>query len=184
VLKLPPENKPQNVVKQFKKPNKKANMEIKLLDDILKYLLYIQKAEKPYHVGNNEIDSSFLNIEKNLFKSAILKLKNDNYIYFGNNVELKNINNFHIAGLVDLTLDGILFINSGGYQNHYNKLQIEQNLMSDLKSEQRRHSTALVNLNRWMVGLTIVVALGTLIAGLYYILEILAFFGVLTSQKN
>lgn len=159
-------------------------MEIKLLDDILKYLIYIQKAEKPYIVGSNKIDNSFINIDNNLFKSAILKLKNDNYIYFGNNVKLEIINNRTIAGLINMSFEGIMFINQGGYQSYYNKLQIEQNLMSDLKSEQRIHSSALVRLNRWMVGLTIFVAIGTLIAGVYYVLEILSFFGILTSQKN
>lgn len=154
-------------------------MEIKLLDDILKYLLHIQKAEKPYIVGLKPIDSSFIKIDNSFFKSAILKLLKDDYIYLGNNVELKNINNLSIAGLIEITFDGIIFINQGGYQNYYNKLLIEQNLISEIKDEQRRHSKALVHLNRWMVGLTIVVAIGTLIAAIYYLVEIFSFFGIL-----
>ncbi len=153
-------------------------MEIKLLDDILKYILHVQNAKKPYIIGSHDIDNSFLEINDSLFKSAILKLKNDNYIYFGKNVELRHVGNSNIAGLVEITISGILFINSGGYQNYYNKLQIEQNSMSDLKSEQRRHSASLVRLNRWLVVLTWVIAIGTFVAALYYLIEILKHFGI------
>ena len=96
-------------------------METKLLDDTLKYVLYIQKSEKPYRVGSQKTDSSFLELNEGLFKSTILKLKNDNYIYLKQNVKLKNIDN-----LIDITIDGILFINNGGYQNHYEKIRIKK----------------------------------------------------------
>jgi len=151
-------------------------MEIKLLDDILRYLIYIQKSEKPYIVNAKDIDLQFQDVNKQFFSSAIKKLVDDGYIYLEENVNLNYIKPTVIAGFCDITIDGILFIKIGGYENYYNKLQIEENLMSDLKSEQRRHSNSLVRLNRWLVILTLVIAVGTLVAALYYSIEILSFF--------
>ena len=152
-------------------------MEIKLLDDILKYLLYIQRAEKPYVVGSNPVDSSFIKIDNNLFKSAILKLQKDDYIYFGNNVELKNITNLHIAGLIEISFDGIIFINQGGYHQALKEAQRKENVYDDLQTEQKKQAISLLRLNRWLVFGAIVVAIDS-------ILNILIFFGVYFDTSN
>jgi len=58
------------------------------------------------------------------------------------------------------------------------KNQRKQNEVSDLKSQKFAHSVSLVRLNRWLVILTWVIAIGTFVAGIYYLIEILKAFGI------
>jgi hypothetical protein len=54
-------------------------MEIKLLDQVLNYLLHIHRAEKPYVVGSHDIDQSFDNTSPELMKAVIQKLIKDGF---------------------------------------------------------------------------------------------------------
>ena len=146
-------------------------MEIEILDEILNYLIYIQNSKKPYVVGSNEKDHYFLKYNDDFFKSAINKLIKDGYLTLGTNVSINFVSKNKIAGLCNITFEGILFIKSGGYQNYYSEIQRKENAYDDLQTEQRKQSIALVNLNRWLVFGAIIVAIDS-------ILNILNFFGI------
>lgn len=146
-------------------------MEIKILDEILEYLLYVQNQEKPYNVGNNDRDRQFLKYNKELFKAAIQKLLKDEYIFLGTNVKIEIINQTHIAGLYDITFEGIIFIKSGGYEQKQIQNKRTEKAIVDLREEQRRQSKTLVNLNRWLVFGAVIVAVDS-------ILNILNFFDI------
>jgi hypothetical protein len=146
-------------------------MEVEILDEILDYLLYIQNVEKPYSVGSNQNrDAYFIKYNDEFFRSAIRKLIKDEHIYLLKNVSEKDIKKTFIAGLCDLTFDGILFIKAGGYRSFIHEKQRKENAIIDLQDEQRRQSAALVNLNRWIVFGAIIVAIDS-------VLNILNYFG-------
>ena len=151
-------------------------METDILDEILNYLLYVQKHPKPYQIGQNKIDQSFIKYERMFFRSAILKLIKEEYIYLGKKVNIEMISPSFIAGGIDITFDGIIFIINGGYHAQQRRLERENNNFQELQVRQ----DALANQTFW---LTVVIAGGTTVAGVYYFLYILDFFGILKSCK-
>lgn len=152
---------------------------IKILDELLKYLVETEHNQFAYIRNDVNDKSDFLkNIDNRTLHSALLKLVKDGYV---NQESEKTTDQIFNTPRTDhyyrISFEGLVFIKNGGYENHYAKIQMKENELSDLKSQQSRHSTALVRLNRWLVILTWVIAIGTLVAGIYYLIEILKSFG-------
>ena len=119
--------------------------------------MYVQKQPKPYKIGQNKIDQSFIKYERMFFRSAILKLIKEDYIYLGKNANIEMISPLFIAGVVDITFDGIIFIINGGYHAQQRKLERENNNFQELQARQD------VLANQTFL-LTVVIAVGTSIA--------------------
>ncbi|MCD8423649.1 hypothetical protein [Tenacibaculum finnmarkense] len=146
---------------------------IKILDELLKYMTETNhdKFNQIRHDVNDKSD--FLkDVDNPTLHSALLKLVKDGYV---NRESEDSIDPLFKTPRTDyfykISFEGLVFIKNGGYHNYYEKTRMKENELSDLKSQQSRHSTHLVFLT-WLI------ALGTLIAGVYYILEILKTLGV------
>ena len=159
---------------------------LKILDEFLKYLENTEFRTFTT-IRNDTIENSdFLkDIDNFILKSALLKLVKDGYVlqYTENTIDRifnKSVTNHYY----DISFEGLFFIKNGGYENEYHKNQKAEIESAELKKRQFLLEEKHSSIQGQIVFLTFLVALGTLIAGLYYILEILAFFDVLTSQKN
>lgn len=155
----------------------------KILDELLKYL-EITEYRTFSEMRNDANDKSdFLkDIDNFIFKSALLKLVKDGYVTeYSKNTTDKIFNTPRTDYFYDISFEGICFINNGGYEFEYRKSQTQQIEYSDLQKRQSLLEEKQLKIQSQLVFLTFLVALGTLIAGLYYVLEILSFFGVLTS---
>ena len=158
---------------------------IKILDELLKYLEITDfRTFAEMRNDANEKSEFLKDIDNFIFKSALLKLVKDGYV-----IEYSETITDRIFGgektnySYDISFEGIFFIKNGGYENEYRKNQKEQIEYSELKKKQYLLEEKQVSNQFQIVVLTWIIALGTLIAGLYYVLEILDFFGVLTSRK-
>jgi hypothetical protein len=159
---------------------------IKILDEVLKYLIITEfRTFAEMRNDANEKSDFLKDIDNFIFKSALLKLVKDGYVieYSENKID-EIFNTPRTNYYYDISFEGIIFINAGGYENEYQKNQMQKIEYFELKKKQSLLEEKQLKTQFQLVLLTLIVALGTLIAGLYYILEILAFFGVLTSQKN
>ena len=158
---------------------------LKILDELLLLLSKTNESEFAYIINDINNNSEYLKeIDSYILHSAILKLVKDGYV----NKKTKNSTDkiFKTPRDYDyytISFEGIIFLQNGGYQNEYQKNQKEQIEYSELKKKQSLLEEKQVSNQFQIVVLTWIIALGTLIAGLYYIHEILAFFGVLTSRK-
>lgn len=146
-------------------------MELEILDEILEYLLFLHSVEKPHMVGEHERDNYFIKYDDQFFSAAINKLLKDQYIALLTNVKVELINRRRIAGLCDITFEGIIFSKSGGYKKQIIENHNKENALIDLQEEQRKQSKTLVNLNRWLVFGAIIVAIDS-------ILNVLKFFNI------
>lgn len=159
---------------------------IKILDELLKYLSITEHTQFVYIRNDINNKSEYLkDIDNFTLHSALIKLEKDGYV----NTESKDsIDPLFKSPRKDhyykISFEGLVFIKNGGYESEYQKNQKEQIEYSELKKKQSLLEEKQVSNQFQIVVLTWIIALGTLIAGLYYILEILEFFGVLTSQKN
>ena len=93
-----------------------------------------------------------LKINKALFDEIINKLKEDGYIVDNNTNDACRV-----------TFRGLTF---NGYVSEQSFLQMEKKRLKTLEEK-------TLNLSRWTTRLTIIIALGTGIAAIYYLLEIL-----------
>ena len=152
-------------------------METDILDEILNYLLYVQKQPKPYQVGKDKIDQSFMKYEKGFFKAAVNKLIKEGYVIMLKNVNEQVISQKYVAGLFDITFDGIIFIINGGYHAQQRRIERDNNNFQELQVRQDALAKSTFRL-------TVVIAIGTSIAGVYYFLYILDFFGILKASTN
>ena len=159
---------------------------INILDALLKYLEITNfRTFAEMRNDANEKSEFLKDIDNFIFKSALLKLVKDGYA-----IEYSETTTDRIFGgektnyYFDISFEGIFFIKNGGYENEFQKNQKQQIEYSSLQKKQSLLEQKQLKIQSQLVLLTLIVALGTLIAGLYYILEILAFFGVLISQKN
>jgi hypothetical protein len=152
------------------------NNELEILDELLKYMLTTACCNY-VSIRNDTIKNhSFLkDIDNPTLNAALLKLAKDGYL--NEIIDISGTN-------YDISFEGIMFIKSEGYTNQNRQNHIKENENADLKSEQNRQAKVLVALNRWLVFLTWIIALGTLIAAIYYLLEVLAFLGVCQSKKT
>ena len=171
------------VVKQFET---KRKMEEKILDEILKYLLNTKFNSFDEIRNDANEKSDFLKEIDNLtFKSALKKLEKDGYVYIVSENKISKIFNNNITEyFYSISFEGVIFLKYGGYVYQQVENQIEKIQLEKLQNNAVHQANEQLSLHRQVVFLTWAIALGTLIAGIYYILEILAFFGVLTSQKN
>jgi hypothetical protein len=158
---------------------------LNILDDLLRYLSITKHNQFNSFVQDKDNKTILLNlIDKSILHSALLKLVKDGYV----NTESDNsIDPLFKSPKKDhyykISFEGMVFIENGGYENEYRKNQKEQIEYSDLQKRQSLLEDKQLKTQNQLVFLTFLVALGTLIAGLYYVLEILDFFGVLTSRK-
>ena len=153
---------------------------IKILDELLKYLTETE-YNKWIGIRNDTLKKSdFLkDIGNSTLHSALLKLVKDEYVnQDSENTTNQIFNTPRTNHYYKISFEGLVFIKNGGYQNQNDEIQRKQNELSDLKSQQSAHSISLVRLNRWLVILTWVIAIGTFVAGIYYLIEILKAFGI------
>ena len=158
---------------------------IKILDELLKYLVKTEHDQFAYIRNDVNDKSEFLkDIGNSTLHSALLKLVKDGYV----NQESENttdqiFNTPRTNHYYKISFKGLVFIKYGGYQNQLDKNQKKENEVSDLKSQQFAHSVSLFRLNRWLVTLTWVIAIGTFIAGIYYLIEILKAFEICAGKN-
>lgn len=159
---------------------------IKILDELIKYLK-VTKFRTFVEIRNdaNEKSNFLKDIDNFIFKSAVLKFVKDGYVIEYSEITTDRIFGGQITNYsYDISFEGIFFIKNGGYENGYQKNQKQQIEYSELKKKQSLLEEKQVSNQFQIVVLTWIIALGTIIAGVYYILEIFAFFGILQSQKN
>ena len=159
---------------------------LNILDDLLRYLLITKHNQFNSFVQDKDNKTILLNlIDNSILHSALLKLVKDGYVnQNSDNVTDRIFGTTKTDHYFKISFEGTVFIENGGYENEYQKTQKEQNDYSELKKKQSLLEEKQISNQFQIVVLTWIIALGTLIAGLYYVLEILDFFGVLTSRKN
>lgn len=153
--------------------NMSNNTELKILDELLRYLLKTDfRTFKS--IRNDTFDNYifFKTVDNYTLEVALLKLAKDEYVIETN----KDINNpqkshYHIS------FEGMFFIKNGGYGQALLEVQRKENEYDDLKTEQKKQAISLLRLNRWLVFGAIVVAIDS-------ILNIFHFFGVYFDTSN
>lgn len=160
--------------------------EIEILDGILKYLL--SNGNDTFLNIESDIKQKsqfFKDIEKTTIESAFIKLVKDGYVNQTEKTRGMNMNKTpYVVECYTISFEGIFFIKIGGYHQALIEDQRKANEYELLNAEQKLHATALLSLNQRMVLLTWAIAIGTGIAALYYLLEILSFFGVYFDTSN
>lgn len=151
---------------------------IKILDELLKHLTETEHTEFG-RIRNETIEKSgFLkDIGNSTLHSALLKLVKDGYV----NQESENttdrlFNTPRTDHYYKISFEGLVFIDCGGYENQIRENQTLENLKSEMTERQNALELKQVRFQGQIAFLTWVIALGTLIAGVYYFLEILKFF--------
>lgn len=158
----------------------------KILDELLKYLSVTEHTQFAYIRNDANKKSEFLkDIDNSTLHSALLKLVKDDYV----NTEMEDsIDPIFKSPRKDqyykISFEGLVFINNGGYENLYYENQKQKSQFAELKKKQSLLEQKQVSNQFQIVLLTWIIAFGTIVAAVYYLFEILSFFGVLTSQKN
>ncbi|MEO8254574.1 MAG: hypothetical protein ABI554_09330 [Flavobacterium sp.] len=154
-------------------------MELKILDELLKYLSITEHNTFAYIKNDANEKSEFLkDIDNSTFHSALLKLVKDGYVnQDSENATDRIFNTPKVNHYYNISFEGMFFIKKGGYHQAFLETQRKENAYVDLQNEQRRQSASLVMLNRWVVFGAIVVAIDS-------ILNILHFFGVYFDTSN
>ncbi len=159
------------------------NEEFKILDGILRYLLKNGNKSFTYIKEDSQLKSEFaVDIDNNTLASAFVKLVKDKYVNINEQtIGLKMDNSPRNINYYNISFEGIIFIKNDGYEKeHQNnqKIEIES---AEMKKRQflleEKHSSIQFQL----LVLTWVIAIGTSVAAIYYLLEVLKFLGVLTS---
>lgn len=156
---------------------------IKILDELLRYLSGTEHTQFAYIRNDVNDNSSFLkDIDNSTLHSAILKLVKDGYVNQESEKTTDQIfNTPRTNHYYKISFEGLFFIKNGGYKNQNLEIQKKEIKYEKIQSEQSRQARSLVRLNYWLVVLTWVIAIGTFVAALYYLLEILKFFGIFDS---
>ncbi len=146
----------------------------KKLDTILRVLL----RNLPTYMTQLEIENKISKIEVHdhmwLEMHLIIdKLIDDGYVkkYIISVVNLNTKDSVDTPHF-EITFKGKMFIQEGGYEGHYLKLASESIRLGKLDENQK-------STNENMVFLTRVVAFGTTVAAIYYLLEVLKYFCVI-----
>ncbi|MGO4921620.1 hypothetical protein [Maribacter spongiicola] len=157
---------------------------IKILDELLIFLSKTNENQFPYIKNELEKESDFLkNIENSLLHAALLKLVKDGYVneeseeYTDPLFKTPKINYFY-----KISFEGLVFMNHGGYENLIRKNQTLENLRNEMTERQNALEEKQVRFQGQIVFLTWAIALGTLIAAVYYFLEILKFYGTCSCE--
>jgi hypothetical protein len=161
-------------------------MELEILDALLKYLLH--NSDKSFSDIKEDVKLKAeisQKVENNTLDSALVKLVKDGYVNVNEQTRGINMNKTpYVVECYNISFEGMFFIKNGGYRQASLEAQRKANEYELLNAEQKLHATALLSLNRRMVRLTWAIAIGTLIASVYYFLEILHFFGVYFDTSN
>ncbi|MBA0883599.1 hypothetical protein [Flavobacterium undicola] len=155
------------------------NTELKILDEILK-TLSISDSVKWFEIMNETLDRcEFLkDVDHFTFQVALLKLVKDDYV-IETNKDIDNPKKTHY----NISFEGLFFIKNGGYENQNLKShQVEMEVV-EMKKMQSLLEAKNASLQVQLVVLTYLIAFGTLVAAIYYLLEVLAFLGVCQSKK-
>ena len=149
------------------------NKELKILDELLKYLLITEHNTFAFIKNDANKKSEFLKeVDNSTFHSALLKLVKDGYVNENSeNTTDKIFNTPKTNHYYKISFEGMFFIKNGGYHKAFLENKKKENAFADLQKEQRKQASALVRLNRWLVFGAIVVAIDS-------ILNILNYFGV------
>ena len=160
--------------------------EIEILDGILKYLLNNGNNSFSHIKEDIKLKAEFSQkVENNTLASAFIKLVNDGYVNVNEQTRGINMNKTpYVVECYNISFEGSFFIKNDGYRQASLEAQRKEDEYELLNGEQKLHATALLSLNRRMVLLTWAIAFGTLIAAIYYFLEILHFFGVYFDTTN
>ena len=155
------------------------NIELKVLDDLLRTLL-VSNSFKYSKIINETIDRcDFLkNVQTYIFESALLKLSKDCYV-----LETNIVINYPIQSHFNISFEGIVFIKNGGYEKQYQQTQQKEIEFYEMMNRQSALESKNTLFQAQLVVLTYLIAFGTLVAAIYYLLEVLAFLGVLQTQK-
>jgi hypothetical protein len=154
-------------------------MELKILDELLKYLLITEYCEFAFMKNDANKNSEFLkDIESPTFHSALLKLVKDGYVNESSqNTTDEIFNTPRTNYFYQISFEGMFFIKNGGYAKQNSENLKKETEYESIQSEQRKQASALVRLNRWLVFGAIVVAIDS-------VLNILNFFGVYFDTSN
>ena len=154
-------------------------MELKILDEILKYLLTTEHDTFAFIKNDANKKSDFLNnIDNSTFNSALLKLVKDGYVNQNSeNTTDQIFNTPRTNNYYYISFEGKFFINNGGYATKNSENLKKEIEYENIQTEQRKQASALVRLNRWLVFGAIVVAIDS-------VLNILNFFGVYFDTSN
>ena len=155
-------------------------MEQKILDELLMYLK--DTKQNTFQLIKNDVKNKstlIKDIDDKILYSALLKLVKDEYV----SKDILNIGPYS-SDIYTISFEGIFFINKGGYAQVLLEAQRKEDEYENLNSEQKLHASSLLSINRRMVYLTWAIAIGTLISAIYYLLEILHFFGVYFDISN
>ena len=152
---------------------------IKILDELLKYLVETEHNEFAYIRNDVNNKSDFLkNIDNRTLHSALLKLVKDGYV---NQESEKTTDRIFNTPRTDyyyrISFEGLVFIKNGGYHYQYQKNQTLENLKNEMTERQNALELKQSRVQGQIAFLTWIIALGTLIAGVYYLIEILKAFG-------
>ena len=153
---------------------------IKILDELLKFLSKTEHTEFAYIRNEIEQKSNFLKeIDNPTLHSALLKLVKDGYV----NQKSKNgtdqlFNSPRTYDYYTISFEGLVFIDCGGYENQIRKNQSIESLKNEMTEQQNAFEEKQVRFQGQIAFLTWIIALGTLIAAVYYFLEILKFYGI------
>lgn len=156
------------------------NTELKILDELLRTLL-VSNSLKYKNIINKTIDRcKFLNeVETYTFESALLKLSKDGYV-----LETNKVINYPLQSDFNISFEGIVFIKDDGYEKQSQRTRQKEIEVSEIASRQSALELKNTRLQAQLVVLTCLISFGTLLSAIYYLLEILAFFGLLQSQKT
>ena len=162
------------------------NKELEILDGILKYLLNNGNNTFSYIKDDENLKSEIpQEVDKNTLASAFIKLVKDGYVNENKQTRGMNMNKTpYVVDCCNISFEGIFFIKNGGYRQASIEARRKEDAYELLNAEQKLHASALLSLNRRMVFLTWAIAIGTVIASIYYFLEILHFFGVYFDTSN
>lgn len=148
---------------------------IKILDGLLKYLIETEYTEFGRIRNDVNDKSDFLkDIDNSTLHSALLKLVKDGYV---NQTSKHSTDQLFNTPRTDhyfkISFEGLVFIDCGGYENQIRKNQTLENLKNEMTERQNALESKQVRFQGQIAFLTWVIALGTLISGVYYFLEIL-----------
>jgi DNA-binding PadR family transcriptional regulator len=143
-------------------------MELEILDALLKYLKDTSHNTFQYIKSDVKNKSAFLKeIDDKTLYSALLKLVKDDYVY----EDFQKMGTLN-GNLYYISFEGLSFIAEGGYVSRNERNQAQDKKLNDIAIVQSFQQ-------KWIHRLTWIIGLGTLVAGVYYLIEILKFFGVL-----
>lgn len=143
-------------------------MELKILDALLTYLKDTNHNTFQFIKSDVKNKSAFLKeIDDKTLYSALLKLVKDDYVY----EDFQKIGTLN-GNLYNISFEGLSFISEGGYVSRKERNQSQDKKLNDIAILQSFQQ-------RWILRLTWIIGLGTLVAGVYYLIEILKFFCVL-----